>query len=406
MTRNSWVGIFLMVVSTHCLAQSDFRFRRDISDISHEGWYALSLPSDMFKDLNRDFGDLRLYTIQDQDTIEVPYLLDIRVDETRRQAVDLRLFNRGRRDGMLFLTFELRPDQRVNSIHLDFEEDNYFGRVAIEGSADLKEWFEIAKDLRIVSIKNAATDYDLSTVAFPLSQYKFLRVSVKADTPLTFRKASFEYNEVRPGLYRDLPLHWKFKRDKETNLSFVDITFNDYMPVTSISIRANQATDHYRAFRLDYVRDSSRTDKGWIKSYETIYEGDLTSYSPNEFSFGQILAREMRLVINDRDNQPLTIGVVAASGPLVKVISFLKPGKNFMLYGSGGAQRPSYDLTYFENKIPDNPPTAMLGSAVTINAERASGGALFESRVWLWALMVAMIAGLGFYTIRMMKSSS
>jgi hypothetical protein len=178
------------------------------------------------------------------------------------------------------------------------------------------------------------------------------------------------------------------------------------MPVTSISIRANQATDHYRAFRLDYVRDSSRTDKGWIKSYETIYEGDLTSYSPNEFSFGQILAREMRLVINDRDNQPLTIGVVAASGPLVKVISFLKPGKNFMLYGSGGAQRPSYDLTYFENKIPDNPPTAMLGSAVTINAERASGGALFESRVWLWALMVAMIAGLGFYTIRMMKSSS
>jgi hypothetical protein len=178
------------------------------------------------------------------------------------------------------------------------------------------------------------------------------------------------------------------------------------MPVTSISIRANQATDYYRAFRLEYVRDSSRTDKGWIKSYETIYQGELTSYSPNEFTFGQILAREMRVVINDRDNQPLAIGSVSSSGPLVKVVSLLKPGKNFILYGAPGAQKPSYDLTYFESKIPDTPPPATLESAVRINTEKTSGRALFESRVWLWVLMVTMIAGLGFYTIRMMKSNS
>jgi hypothetical protein len=77
-----------------------------------------------------------------------------------------------------------------------------------------------------------------------------------------------------------------------------------------------------------------------------------------------------------------------------------------MLYASTDAQKPSYDLKYFESKIPDNPSPANLESAVRIKAEETGGGALFENRVWLWVLMVTMIAGLGFYTIRMMKSNS
>ncbi|HEX8038320.1 MAG TPA: DUF3999 family protein [Chryseosolibacter sp.] len=404
MKLTNFLCLLPVLIGGHCLAQSEFEYKRNISGVSKEGWHAVSLPSDIFRDLRSDFGDLRIYSVNDGDTVELPYVLDVRTDEVTRETVALRLFNMSFRKDTLFLTFEMNPSQKVNSVDLSFDQPNYFGWVTLEGSPDKGEWFEVVKDQRIVSVQNESGDYKLSGITFPVSEYRFLRARVKADARLTFKQATFQFNRVKPGAYHELPLTWRAQTDKKTKQTFVEITLHDYVPVSSLSVQAdNDDFDYHRAFRLEYVRDSSRTEKGWIRHYQTLYEGNLTSFTANDFKFREVLAKEMRLVIEDRDNKPLRIRGASAQGPDVKVFSFLKPGDNFLYYGADQVSAPSYDLAYFENKIPDTVTTAILEPAVAVRGEKTGSAPLFQNKAWLWTIMALMIGGLGFYTIKMMR---
>jgi hypothetical protein len=406
MKRSDLIFVFLVLVCGHSLAQPQFRYKRSIGGVEKEGWYVLSLPSDIFKDIARDFSDLRLYSTSDHDTLELPYLLQVRHDEVTRDTVQLPLFNKSTRNGVLYLTFELKNSQRVNYIDLQFEELNYFGYATIEGSSDQREWFEIVKDHRIVSVRNGGGDYTLSTVSFPLTDYRYLRVAVRADVPLTFKTTSFQLNKTDKGVYRDIPLTWNMRTDKKTRTSFVDIQLRSYVPISSISVETDSAADYYRSLQIQHLRDSAQTEKGWVKYYGPLYEGHLTSFTLNEFDFKWEMAKEIRLVIRDNDNAALPIRAITAAGPDVQIVSYLKPGQNFMFYGADAMRSPSYDLAWFENKIPTEPMVTEIGPPQQLIADRPRASALFENKVWLWSLMGVMIVGLGFFTIKMMKARS
>ncbi|MEX1241157.1 MAG: DUF3999 family protein [Cyclobacteriaceae bacterium] len=404
MKRSDLIFVFLVLVSGHCLAQPQFRYKRSIGGVEKEGWYVLSLPSDIFKDISGDFSDLRLYSTSDHDTLELPYLLQVRHDEVTRDTVQLPLFNKSTKNGVLYLTFELKNSQRVNYIDLQFEELNYFGYVTIEGSNDQREWFEIVKDHRIVSVRNGGGDYTLSTVSFSLTDYRYLRAAVRADVPLTFKTTSFQLNKTDKGVYRDIPLTWKMRTDRKTRTSFVDIQLSSYVPISSISVETDSAADYYRSLQIEYLRDSAQTEKRWVKYYGPLYEGHLTSFTLNEFDFKWVPAKEIRLVIRDNDNAALPIREITAAGPDVQIVSYLRPGENFLFYGADAVRSPSYDLAWFENKIPAEPMVTEIGPPQQLIADGPRASALFENKVWLWSLIGVMIVGLGFFTIKMMKA--
>jgi hypothetical protein len=386
-------------------AQSQFSYKRSISGVTQDGWYDISLPPAIFRHLNNDITDFRLYQLNETDTVEIPYLRQIHVDEVIRETVLLPLFNKSYRNGVLYLMFELKNSRQVNHLDLAFAETNYFGFVSIEGSDDRKKWFEISKDQRIVSIGNNSTDYTLSAVDFPVTDYRFLRVSVRSDTPLTFRKASFAHHVTSRGAFHDIPLTWRMTTDKKSGTSFVDIDLQHYMPVNSLQVLTDSAGHYYRSFRIEYVRDSVQTEKGWLKYYGNLYEGHLTSYAPNDFTFDWTVAKELRLVIRDMDNAALAIQELSAKGPDVRVISRLQPGNNFIFYGASGLRPPSYDLAFFENKIPKQLARPQLGEEERIAEAQSLTSPLFENKIWLWGVMGVMILGLAFFTIQMMKKA-
>lgn len=403
MKRSSFALVILLLMYGNGAAQTSFRFRCEITDVKEAGWYELTLPGRVLKDLNRDLTDLRLYSLDGGDTLELPYLVKIHDNEVIEQKVGLALFNQSYRDDILYLTFEMQPAHRVNYIRLEFEERNYFGHVKIEGSDDRARWFEIAKDERIVSIDKGGTDYAVSSLRFPLSSYRYLRVSVDSDTPVHLKNASFSYDSVRAGRYHDLPLSWKSKTDKATSLSYVDISLNEFDAVSTLHVEVDHELDYYRPFTIDYVSDSVKGQKGWVRNYERVFSGYLTSFEANRFEFPVAFAKDLRLVIRDRDNAPLTIRRVGASGPYVTLIAYLKPGNNFAFYGAERLRKPDYDLAHFQNRVSGNPSPATLGAPEAITAMEKAEKPLFESPVWLWTIMVVMIGGLGFFTMKMMR---
>lgn len=403
MKCRNFICLLLIFISANSLAQSSFHYHRGINGVTGDGWYALPLPPGIFKNLRPDFGDIRMYSLIGKDTLELPYLLEIRSDHVTRQTVDISLVNKTLREGVLYLTFELKDGQKANSLDLAFENPNYVGFVTIQGSNDKLGWFEITKDQRIVSDKNKGNAYPSSNVTFPLSDYRFLRVAVTTGIPLAFQGASFENREVEAGDYRNVPLTWSIRSDEKTKLSIVDIRLTDAVPLSSVVVETDSTGDFYRSLRIEYLRDSTKTDSRWVRYYDPLYEGQLTSFKPNEFQFDWLVTKELRLVIRNNDNAPIPIRSIAASGPDARIVAYFKRGRHFMLYGSPGMRAPSYDLAHFENKIPPVVMKAEFGAEENISADKPGSSPLFENKIWLWGVMGLMIGGLGFFTLKMMK---
>lgn len=398
---------FILAVSVigtvNSVAQTSFRYSRAVTGIDHEGWYALNLPPEMFDDLNHSLSDIRIYTVTDGDTLEIPYLLDIQQDITSHEAVAVPMFNKSYRDGSLYLTFEVRAGQKVNHLDLEFYERNYFGWVTLEGSDDRKQWFEIIRDQRIVSVRKGTGDYTFSRLDFPLSDYKFLRAQIKADVLLTLQNASFHHNSVERGNFLDYPLRWNGRVEKKTRQSVIDVILHHYAPVSSVELKVRTSSDYYRPLRIEYVADSFKTDKGWTKRYETLYEGHLTSFRPNIFEFPWKRARELRFVVINGDNHAIEIHDVEATGPVTRLLARLEPRDHFMLYGADDMRSPNYDLAYFQNKIPDEVLTAGLLPAEALVPAEEGKTPLFENKIWLWTIILVTVSGLGVFTIKMMN---
>jgi hypothetical protein len=399
--------LMLMLASTWCFAQnSNFSYKRKLNAVPQEGWYTLTLPPDIFVHCHEQYNDLRLYSIQGNDTVLVPYLLKERNTEIKEQEVELTAINRSKKDGTLFMTFELQPGQKTNYLDLHFEEANYFAFVKVEGSQDKKQWFDIVNQQRIFAIANASVSYQHGVVVFPVSDYSYLRVSVRSDTPLTFGRVLFRHQQVSAGKFTNIPSRQTVRHDKNSKQTFIDLVPDHYRPVANVTIITDNKSDYYRSCELAVLTDSIQTQRGWVRNFRTATQGYLTSFKPNTFTFDNETTGLLQLTINNLDNAPLNILDIKVEGPEVELIANLKPGDTYLFYGNQSLPAPVYDITYFAEKIPAEPAAVTLGPEENIAAPASVSHALFENKLWLWGIMIAVIGVLGFFTLKMMKGNT
>ena len=397
--------VFLLASSVISFAQSpSFSYRRKLAPIQKDGWYSIALPAELFKQLNPGYSDLRLYQLNGTDTTEIPYLLKVRNDEVNEGVISLPVLNKSKKDGKLFLTFQLNREQSVNYLDLDFEERNFNGYVKFEGSNDQKEWFELVNKQRILSIENQDIDFKALTLNFPLTNYRFLRATISSDKSLTFKEATFRTREINPGIFNSINAKLTTSQDKKNKQTITEIRFNDFQPVSRLSVQINHTGDYYRSFSLESLRDSSQSpNKQWQYYYEPVYSGYLTSIEPNDFEFDVTHTKKMRLIVLNADNATLNVNQISTSGPRVELIAQLKSGQNFLFYGSLLRSAPSYDLVHFENEIPDSLNSIQLEKEEKLTPEKEKVSPLLENKLWLWVAMGAIIGLLGFGTLRMIS---
>jgi hypothetical protein len=397
------VLICFATASGVCQSQS-FSYKRKVN-VSHAGWNTIKLPPDIFAHCDGEFNDLRLYSIAGTDTTEVPYLLKKRTTQVNDRELELSAINKSLKGNVLFITFEMKG-QKANLIKLDFAEPNYFAYVKVEGSDDKKEWFEITDRQRIFSIKNPNASFDYTDVNFPVAAYDYLRVSVTSETSLQFTRGTSRHLEIDTGKFEAISLTWHQKEHKKEHVTIVDVNFDNFRPISDLVIAVDDKSDYNRYCVIHTVHDSTKTEKGWIENYTQIGEGYLTSFRENRFDLMDVKTAKIRVVIHNLDNAPLSIKNVAAQGHTVELVADLKAGNTFLFYGKDFLTPPSYDLTYFEEKIPATTASATLGVEENISVPEGQVSALLENKAWLWAVMIVVIGLLGYFTLKMMKEKT
>jgi hypothetical protein len=381
-----------------------FHFRKKLGSIDSAGWHSIVLSPPVFQNANPSFSDVRIYQFTDKDTVEAPYIVAIRERQVSEGFFELPTINQSKKGGKQYVTFELKKNQYANYLDLTFEEANYDGSVLLEGSNDQKEWFEVDRQ-RIISIQNDEVNFTSSSLYFTRTNYRYLRVQMEVDHPLTFIKATFKDQVIAPGTLTELPSTWKQALNKSAKQSVISIDLPDLVPISKLNIETEETNDYYRSFRLERLSDSTQSPKGWEYFYQTVTDGFITSIEKNEFYFNYTLAKKLRLIISNADNAPLTIKSVSVHSPKVELLTKLKPSNNsFLYYGNPTISAPSYDVVVFKEKIPSAASTIPTMDEEKLIKEKEPMPALIENKVWLWVVMAAIIGLLGFFTLRMMKS--
>jgi len=398
---------FILFIHLCCSGQIDqYSYKRELSGIKDQ-WHKIVLPEDIYGKINNDFSDIRIFGLsKNNDTIESPYILKIAEDKLSQNEVSFILINKSKNEKGYYFTFEVPADHSVNQINLEFKQQNFDWRVTLDGSQNLREWFSIVGDYRILSIKNDIADFQFTKVDFTDSKYRYYRVLIKSDKQPELITAKLELNETVNGMFINYPIiATKVNENKKDRQTIIDIELKSAVPVCMLKIFVNNKFDYYRPITIKYLADSFKTDQGWKYRYNTLASGMLNSLEKNDFRFNSTILKKLEITVNNLNNAPLKIDSMVVKDYVHEVLGrFTEPAVYYLVYGYNKASKPNYDIDHFADKIPPVMTELALGGEQLTGKKAVQKQApLFQNKMWLWAIMAVIIALLGWFSLRMIK---
>ena len=391
---------------TSTAQKGDFLFKRKLQNVSDQ-WHKIPLPDDIFSKINPDFSDVRILGItQKNDTIEIPYLLNNPSKQEILKEIPFRLINESRTGNRYYFTFDALESRLINEIHLDFNDTNFDWKVKLEGSQNLQEWFSIVENYRILSIKNSATDFKFTKLEFPESQYRYFRISFEAGNKPVLQSAKITRKQQGAGVLKNCPVaSQSINEDSKFKQTVISIGLKERVPLAFVKITIKGGIDYYRPVTISALSDSIKNGNDWRYFYRSLTSGILESNTPNTFNVENSIVKDVKIIIENRDNQPLKIDSVTVSGYQYELTArFTDPAEYYLFYGNKKASKPDYDIARFVENIPGDISTLSTGKEEVIKKEDSKKtSSLFENKNWMWLIMGIIIITLGWFSISMMK---
>jgi len=406
--KNRIVAFFFAGISFSAYAQiNTFDYQRELKNVT-EDWHKISLTPELFNQFKGNLNGIRIFGVtKDGDTIEAPYILKVSKGKRVDKVVDFERLNTSFNAKGHYFSFKVPTKDAINQIVLDFGNENFDWKLDLQGSQDQKEWFTVVDDYRILSIKNQQTDYAFSTLHFPISNYTYYRLLVKTqDTPV-LNGASLVLDEITNTSRSACDIKaTAFSQNKDTKQSIIDLELRYAVPISQLTFRVNETFDYYRPMKIEYLNDSTETEKGWRYFYQTLRQTTLSSVEDFSFDFSSTITNKIRITVENGSNVPLTFSDFKVTGYAHELVArFTTPASYFLTYGNEKAYAPRYDIASFTNKIPTQLNTLVLGDEILIKKDETSTSPLFENKLWMWVLMILIIAVMGWFTFKMLAKN-
>jgi hypothetical protein len=402
--------VLLLLASFFSFGQiGDYNYKQELIGLTDQ-WHKIVLPNEVFGSVLPSLNDIRIYGITAKnDTVEAPYLLRLSQEKVQYSEVAFKMLNTSHNKKGYFFTFAIPTKKPINQISLDFKQRNFDWKLTLEGSHNQKEWFIIAENYRIVSIKNDQTDFQFTNLTFPSSNYSYFRIQIASNEKPELTNAKISNYEVTDGALINYSIKsFKPIEVKKSKNTEIDIILSSNVPMCYLKIYVNNSFDYYRPVIVKYLSDSIKTEQGWKYSYSNIASGTLNSLEKNEFKFSSTILNKLKIIIFNGDNKPLTIDKVDAKGYYHELlIRFTEPATYFLTYGNKNARAPQYDIAQFTDKIPKTLSLLELGKRVAIKkSEQPVSEPLFIDKNWLWSIIIVIVLLLGWFSINMMRKKS
>jgi hypothetical protein len=399
------VMLMCVVIQNVTAQQFPYTYKRELRGVV-EQWHKVGLPDDVFGSLQGNMNGIRVVGLTPKgDTVEAPYLMEIRTPKSKSRVVAAKIINRVRSGQDAFFTLELLENKPVNYIELAFAQKEFDWKITLEGSQDQRQWFTVLEDYRILSFHNEPERYTFTSLRFPEADFSYYRIKIPGSPDPVLQAAdiySIAYEEGIPVEYQG---RMQVKQDKDNKQTVLTLDLGKIVPVDRLKLNVASDHDYFRKIEISYLADSVATQNGMRYHYQPLLDNVLSSLDTNLFQFNSTLLRHLKVYIQNQDDLPLEISNIWAFGSQHELVFRVPaPGQYFLLYGDRLAQKPIYDLARFQDQIPELIPQSSLGpEGLWYQGRLSTQQAIFENKFWLYSLMTVIALMLGGFTWTMLK---
>ncbi|WP_295938214.1 hypothetical protein [uncultured Alistipes sp.] len=345
-------------------------WRESVDTVSSAGYYNIELSQQL---AGRGLHTLR---IRDADDNEIPYLLRSSVPVSEMKQMEMyEILSHTRRDSVNTIVVR-NTDAAISRFYLQLKEAEVAKQIAIRGSYDRKQWFSVKQRTPLHSEHNSMLG-GIAIVDFPTGDYTYYELTVtnNSRSPLNITGVGKIGKSTIYGQFIELdagPFE-TWEEDGNTIVAFPTLDRPFYL--SKIEIGAQGKGHFSRRVRVET---------------QGTYRGSFL-FSSRElpvFYFDDLQIRDLRLVIENADNPPLSVSSVKLYGLNRYLCAYLEPGVQYRIE-TGSGNPPHYDIRKFADDIPLNLPVVKTGEpeeVVVAIPERVLE--FYEKPFFMWGIIV------------------
>lgn len=411
----STIGIVVCLLVMENAYTQHFNYQRTLKTSADSAkWYGFAVPDEMYDVIKNDFSDVRIYDLSQSDSIEIPFLVSRILAGEQRNEVASEMINPSKNEKGYYFTFrKINELESIDEIELLFANKNFDWNIRLEGSHDLQQWFTILEDYRILSFENNTLHFRHEKIKFPTSQYSYYRIFIPAKEEPVLKSARLnavsekqDINDLKRFTVENLEV----SEDRKERKTIVSFAVTHKIPLQAIKLNIDNRWEYQRSIHIEYLIDSTRTEKGWMKHYGNFSSGYVSSTKKNIFEYEssqEVFANEFRITLFNDDNPILKIKTIDLYFYRHQILFGVQNNQELVvLYGNKQAHKPQYDIENFRSQIENSEIVAIDLSEEKINpkAEDIRSESLFEKKGWLWTVMIVLIAILCYFGFRMLRT--
>lgn len=401
--------VFALVLLGVSVYAQQGRMEVGLSKVASDGFYRVHISSELLTALNPDLSNARIYN---QAGKELPYILQIESPLYYTQqfksyeVVDKKLI-KNCCTSIILKNADSRP---INNIHLSIRNAEVTKEASLLGSDDKENWFALKEHFSLTSINNPNNTSEVRIVDFPLSNYSYyqLQISDSASAPVNILNAGYYEATSEEGKYTEVPLNVARTDSANAKETYLHLSFTSPQAIDKLMLTMKGEPYFLRRASIRLKRES-KTKKGkTLTYYETIYRFEISSRQPSVIELPDTRVRDLYIVIENDDNPSLDVSSLKAFNLNRYLTAWMKKDEVYTLKtGSKDMKAPVYDLTFFQDRIPEHPPIVSMTSVSIFKDESEKDSpTFFTNPLIIWAAIIVVILVLGFMAVRMINEAN
>lgn len=407
--KNQFWLVFLILFlgsGTGSFAQI-FDWKADLETVDSSGFYNIFLSPELTSKLTHDFADIRIYN---SDNEEIPYLIktDKKITKRGRAKDFIVLENKHKLRKKYTRVLIHNPDgEEVTNIALTIKNVDFEKWIKISGSNDEKNWFVIQPNSPYQSAHTTAETSEIHIVDIPITEYQYYELLLfdYNNTPIEVFDVKYYNIDIQNESYTEIPSPTITQNDTiEPGKSIVTIQFDTPQYIDKMVFNIDGPLFYLRRAEMEKI-DTVSEKKMKLEMYDQMeQELYLRSQQENAIHLSNYKAQTIELIIENKDNPPVTVESVDAYQLNNYLIAYLRHNRNyFMRFGNEYIEQPLYDLRYFRDSIPDTIPVVKVAKIYQPQKGDTTNRVFNINPVYLWIIVGIVTVLLILLSVRMFK---
>jgi len=400
--------IFLLI--SHCSYSQMFEWKADIETVDSSGFYNIFLVSQITSKLNNNFSDIRIFNIDNQ---EIPYIIQsdknfILSGEKNKLSI---IENKHKKiKGYTSLLIHNSGKDNISNIALIINNIPGEKWIKINASDDKKQWYVLKENSLYLTNFNDSETSEIQLFNFPESKYEFYELVIYDynNQPIEVLSA-WQYNVNYTSNAYTILAEPKIVQDdtSKTDKSIIYIEFEEAQYIDKLEFEFDGPFFYLRKAEIER-EDTLGEKKMKLEMFDQMDEGFyFHSHKENVLYFSGYYAKKLKLIIENKDNEPLILVKVNAYQINSYITAWLQEGIKYNLrFGNENADVPLYDLSYFKDSIPDSIQIVRVTNIENTTVSSETKKILDINPIYLWIVVGIVIALLAFIAFKMFREQS